>query len=116
MAGLDYLEVEFDQVRRLRYRVRDLRDLCLALDNITLLQLLQRLAGIDLNALYTTVRFGLLHEAPKLTQRQVEGYIDAHLDKFGNLSRITDAIAQLINATGLISPERGDASGEAKAS
>lgn len=115
--GLDYQEIDFDRPRRLRFRIRDLRDLCAALGNaagpLTLVELLQRLAGIDLNALFHTVRYGLLHEEPKLTLRRAEELVEAHLEKHGNLTRLNEAIAKLINETGLIATDRGDRPGEA---
>ena len=117
MAGMDGIEVTFDRPRRLRYSIRALRELCTSLGGITLLDLLQRLGGIDLNALNAAIRYGLLHEDPKMTPKQAEVLLEAHIAKHGNITRINDAIATLINESGLISrePELGEAGGDRSA-
>ena len=101
--SLDYVEVDFGgQPRRMRYRIRDLRDLCQAMGNITMLELLGRLAGLDPHALITCVRYGLLHEDRRLTVAQVEDLLQAHAEKHQDLSRVLIAVNEALEKSGII--------------
>ena len=116
--ALDYTEVVFDRPRKLRYRIADLRGLTSALGGITLLELLNRLAGLDPNALVMTIRFGLLHEDPRLTPAKAEDLLEKHIATHGDATRIIEAIGDAMQATGLINlrpqaESNGAASGEA---
>ena len=113
---LDYTEVTFDRPRKLRYRIADLRGLTAALGNITLLDLLNKLAGLDPNALVMAVRFGLLHEDPRLTPAKAEDLLQKHIDAEGSAVKVIEAIGEAMQATGLInlrSPANGAGAGEA---
>ena len=114
--SLDYVEIDFGgQPKRLRYRIRDLRDLCQAMGNITMLELLARLAGLDPNALITCVRYGLLHEDRRLTVPPVEDLLQAHMDKHGDLSRVLTAVNEALEKSGIIRRREEVAEGEAGA-
>ena len=113
-TGIDYVEITFDRPRRLRYRIRDLRDLCSALGNITLVELLGRLAGLDPNALTHAVRFALVHEDPRLPPARVDDLIEAHIASHGDVTRLIAAISDALQATGLIS-RRADGAGAGEA-
>ena len=114
--SLDYVEVDFGgQPRHLRYRIRDLRDLCQAMGNVTMLELLGRLAGLDPNALITCVRYGLLHENRRLTVMQVEDLLQAHMDKHRDLSRVLTAVNEALELSGIIRRREDGPAGEAEA-
>ena len=114
--SLDYVEIDFGgQTRHLRYRIRDLRDLCQAMGNITMLELLGRLAGLDPNAVITCVRYGLLHEDKRLTVTQVEDLLQAHKDKHGDISRVLAAVNEALELSGIIRRREDGAGGEAGA-
>ena len=116
-TGIDYVEVDFgDRTRRLRYGIGTLRDLCQALGGVTLLELLTRLAGMDVNAILQCIRYGLVHEDPKITLRTAADLLEAHVRASGDASRVLTAISEALDATGLISlapPARSEPAGEA---
>ena len=103
MATNEVVQVDLDRPRALKFRIGDLRGLETALGNITLLDVLTRLAGLDVNALVQAVRFGLLHEEPRLNINRAEQFVQAHIDRYGDISRLADALGEALNATGLIS-------------
>jgi len=117
--GLDYVEVDFgEKTRRLRYGIATLRDLCQALGNLTLLELLTRLAGMDVNAILQCIRYGLLHADQRATLREAGDLLEAHIRKYGDASRVLSAISEALDNTGMISikpsprsPSAGEAAG-----
>ena len=111
MATNEAVQVDLDRSRALKFRIGDLRGLETALGNITLLDLLNRLAGLDVNALVQAVRFGLLHEEPRLNINKAEQLVQAHIDRHGDASRLIEALGDALNATGLISFRTPAASG-----
>ena len=114
--SLDYVEVDFGgQTHRLRYRIRALRDLCQAMGNMTMLELLGRLAGLDPNALITCVRYGLLHEDKRLTIPQVEDLLQAHKDRHGDISRVLTAVNEALELSGIVRRREEAPEGEAGA-
>ena len=115
-GGLDYVEVTFgSKTRKLRYSIATLRDLCQALGGVTLLELLTRLAGMDVNAILQSLRYGLLHEDSRLTLRGAGELLESHIRDCGDASRVLTAISEALEATGLISlrPGGGRRQGEA---
>ena len=118
MAGLDGIELTFgDKTRHLRFPISSLRDLCAALGGITLLELLTRLGGMDVNAILQCLRYGLIHEEPRLTIQGASSLLEAHIRQHGDASRVLTAISESLEATGLLSlraPQDGAAAGEAR--
>ena len=105
-VGIDYVDVSFgDKTGRLRYGVAVLRDLCLALGGLTLVELLTRLAGLDPNASLQSVRYGLLHERPRLTIGQTAELVEAHIQANGDARKLLDAISEALDRTGLVSAQ-----------
>lgn len=103
MAGIDHVEVTFGTtIRRLRYPITTLSDLCGAVGNLTLLELLTRLAGMDVRAILQCLRYGLLHEDAKITLRGAAELLEAHIKANGDASRVLTAISEALEQTGMI--------------
>ena len=77
------IEITLDQVRKVKFRFRDIEELCRRLGNITLVQLAERAAGGDPQFVLWGLWAGLRHEDQRLTPNKVLELLDKHLESGG---------------------------------
>lgn len=109
-------ELMFDRPRALKYRNKDLRELCKAAGTARLADLLDQLRGLEPTVITLAIRHGLAHDDARLTLEGTDALIDAHRAAGGTWADLLAAIAEALNeATGLGATEGDAAAGEAGA-
>lgn len=99
--SLDYVEIELDRPRRMRFSFRDLRDLENRLGGIPFQEVLNRLQAMHLNTLVQTIHIGLRGEDPRMTVARVEEIIEEYLGKGRPLADLLSAVAEAMELSGI---------------
>ena len=100
--SLNTVDVQLDRTRQLLFRIQDLRDLCRRLGGLTMIQLLERLAAMDLDTIMVALQMGLRHEDKRLTPDRVGELVQQHIDRGGTMADILNALNEAIEASGVI--------------
>jgi len=112
--SLRKVPVMIDKERSLLFRIPDLTDLGRASGGKSMVEILNRLASIDLDVLILTLQHGLRHEDRRLTREQVADMLQKYVDAGDQgLQPILTALNEAIEASGIISRRRDGAPGEA---
>ena len=112
-----YVEVELDRTRRLRFDYDALCDLQARLGNLPVLDILDRLARLDMNAIRWAVFYGLRWEDKAVSQEAVQRLIQTKIDADAGLEGIALPVARALSlGAGLRKAEmNGDSAGKAEA-
>lgn len=112
---LNYVEIELDRPRKIRFSIPDLRDLQRRLNGLSLVQIVRRLQDLDLDVLVPALWAGLRREDPKLRPDDVEQLIQAHIDGGGNLGQIIGPLSDaFVAGAGLERKSAEDGEGKAR--
>lgn len=110
--SLDYVEITLDRTRKMRFGLRDLRDLERRLGGIPFQQVLENLRRLHLETLVHTLAVGLRFDDPKLDVDKVEGLLQAYLRGSGQIKTVMDALVEAFMLSGVVGrPEAPDEGG-----
>lgn len=107
-TGINYVELDLDRPRKLRYRIPDLRDACRRLGGLTISALLDRLGQLDLDAVLIVVWAGLRHEDKRLTPERVEELVQDQVDKGVSVAALVLQLTEALNLSGIIGRRRDE--------
>ena len=113
------IDIVLDQPRKIKFRFRDIDDLCRRLGNITVVQLLEKAQGGDTQYVTWGLLVGLRHEDSKLTFIKVQDLVEKYLEKEDtSMAEIIGLLDKAIVQSGMFgkdAEERGELqTGEAK--
>jgi hypothetical protein len=99
--SLDYVELEMDRTRKIRFSFKDLRDLETRLGGIPFQQVLDNLQQMHLSTLVQTLHVGLRGDDGRLNTTKVEDLIESYLKKGGSMVVLLTAIAEAMEKSGI---------------
>lgn len=113
--SLNYVEIKLDRPRKLRFGIRELREIQARFDGEPLLETLGKLQKASLYHVLNMLLIGLRHEDRTLTPERMEQLVQDYLDRSGRLQDLMNAIGEALNASGLFGHDEraGDAEGGA---
>lgn len=105
-AGTQYLEVDLDKVRKLRFTVVAIRDAGRRLGAngvpASLGDLLARLGVADVDALHVLLWYGLRHEDRRLALEDIERIVQDQVDRGRSVPKLCNLVAEGLAASGIV--------------
>jgi hypothetical protein len=103
---MSYIDIELDKPRRLRFDLAALRDLQRRLNNLTLLQIANRIREMDVDILMQSYYIALRWEDKALTPGQVDQMLQRRLDAGGSISELITPLSEaFMSGAGLITSD-----------
>lgn len=100
--SMDYVEIDLDRPRKLRYGFRDLRDLERRLGGAPFEKVLDNLRGLHLETLVQVLCVGLRWDDPKIGPARTEELVGTYLRGGGEIAKLLEAISEALTASGII--------------
>lgn len=106
-------QIEFgDKTRTLKFDLRAIKDLESAMGGASVADIIQKLMGVSVTAITTTLWAGLKHEDPSLNVALVTKMLQKYMDEGKRLKVLGKALNKaLIEETGLLRTDDEDAEG-----
>ena len=101
--------LQFDKPRTLKFDLRAVRDLEVAMDGKPLASVILDITRLGVNATVLALWAGLKHEDKALTANLVSKHLETYLHHGGQLRDIARALDEALDETGLFKTDDGDA-------
>ena len=110
--SLDYVEIDLDRPRKIRFAFRDLRDLEARTGGLAFQDILVRMGALHFSTVLQALYVGLRSEDKKMTPARTEELIEAHLEKGRPLSALLNAVMEAFELSGVVSRRDGQPEGD----
>ena len=100
--SMDYVEIEFDRPRKLRFGFRDLRDLENRLGGVPFERVLDNRRALHLGTLIQALAVGLRSDDPRVTPARVEEMVSTYLGTGKPMTAILEALSEALMLSGIV--------------
>jgi len=99
--SLDFVEIELDRPRKIRFSFSDLRTLETRLGNLPFQSILEMLSQMNLNALAATLAIGLRWDDKTISPSKVDALMDEYMKKHQTVVPVLEAIVKAFEVSGI---------------